>query len=51
VFGTYHGVSTIMCRAYDWKCSTISMFDVEAVPQSWISFVIFILGECILVRM
>jgi hypothetical protein len=34
VFGTYHGASTIMRRAFEWKHSRISMFDVEAVPHS-----------------
>jgi hypothetical protein len=33
VFGTYQGVSTIMHKAFDWKRSTISMVEVEAVPQ------------------
>jgi hypothetical protein len=28
VFGTYHGASTIMHRAFDWKRSRISMLDV-----------------------
>jgi hypothetical protein len=36
VFGTFHGASTIMRRAFSWKRSRISMLDVEAVPQSWI---------------
>jgi hypothetical protein len=31
VFGTYHGASTVMRRAFDWKRSRISMLDVEAV--------------------
>jgi hypothetical protein len=33
LFGTYHGASTIMRRAFDWKRSSISMLDVDAVPQ------------------
>jgi hypothetical protein len=37
VFGTYHGESTIMCRAFDLKRSRISILDMEAVPQSWTS--------------
>jgi hypothetical protein len=36
VFGTYQGSSTIMRKAFDWKCSRISMLEVEAVPQSCI---------------
>jgi hypothetical protein len=36
VFGTYQGASTIMRKAFDWKRSRISMFEVEAVPQSCI---------------
>jgi hypothetical protein len=34
VFGTCQGASTIMRKAFDWKRSTISMLEVEAVPQS-----------------
>jgi hypothetical protein len=29
VFGTYHGASVIMCRAFNWKRLSISMLDVE----------------------
>jgi hypothetical protein len=32
--GTYHGASAIMSRALDWKCSRISILEVEADPQS-----------------
>jgi hypothetical protein len=35
----YQGASTIMRKAFDWKLSRISMFEVEAVPQSFISSV------------
>jgi hypothetical protein len=34
--GTYHGASTIMRKTLDWNHSRISMFEVEAVPQSCI---------------
>jgi hypothetical protein len=34
VFGTYQGASTIMPKAFDWKCSNISTCEVEAVPWS-----------------
>jgi hypothetical protein len=34
--GTYQGASTIMCKALDWNLSRILMFEVEAVPQSFI---------------
>jgi hypothetical protein len=33
-FDTYHGASVIMRRVFDWKRSSISMLDVDAVPQS-----------------
>jgi hypothetical protein len=33
---TCHGASFIMRRAFDWKRSSISMLDVDAVPQSCI---------------
>jgi hypothetical protein len=36
IFGTYHGVSVIMRRAFDWKRSSVSILDVDAVPQSCI---------------
>jgi hypothetical protein len=36
VFGTYHGASVILSRAFDWKRSSISMLDVDAVPQNCI---------------
>jgi hypothetical protein len=32
VFGTLQGASTIMRKAFDWKCSRISVLEVEAVP-------------------
>jgi hypothetical protein len=35
MFGTYQGASTIMRRAFECKRSSISMLDVDAVPQSW----------------
>jgi hypothetical protein len=31
--GTYHGASVIMRRTCDWKRSSISMLNVDAVPQ------------------
>jgi hypothetical protein len=37
VFGTYQGASTIMRKAFDWKRSTISMLEVEAVLQNCVS--------------
>jgi hypothetical protein len=37
IFGTYQGVSTIMHKAFNWKCSKMSVLEVEAVPQSCIS--------------
>lgn len=36
MFGACHGASAVMRGAFDWKRSGISMFDVEAVPRSWI---------------
>jgi hypothetical protein len=36
IFGTYQGASTIMSKAFDWKCSRISILEVEAIPQSCI---------------
>jgi hypothetical protein len=33
--GTYRGASTSRRKVLDWKRSRISIFDVEAVPQSW----------------
>jgi hypothetical protein len=36
VFGTYQGASTIMRKPFHWKCSRISMLEVETVPQSCI---------------
>jgi hypothetical protein len=27
------GASTIMCKAFDWKCCRHSMLEVEAVPR------------------
>jgi hypothetical protein len=35
VLGIYLGASTIMHKAFDWNLSRMSMFEVEAVPQSW----------------
>jgi hypothetical protein len=35
LFGIYHSASTVMRRAFDWKRSSISMLDADAVPQSW----------------
>jgi hypothetical protein len=37
VFGTYQGESTIMRKTLDGKRSGISVYEVEAVPQSRIS--------------
>jgi hypothetical protein len=34
VFGTIHGASLIIRRAFDWKRSSISMLDVDAVDGS-----------------
>jgi hypothetical protein len=36
VFGTYQGASTVRPKAFDWKCSKISVLEVEAIPQSYI---------------
>jgi hypothetical protein len=36
LFGTNQDASTIMHRSFDWKLSRISMFEMEAVPQSCI---------------
>jgi hypothetical protein len=38
IFGTYEeqGVFTIMCKAFDWKNSRISMLEIEVIPQSCI---------------
>jgi hypothetical protein len=36
VLGTYQVASIIMRKAFDWKRSRISMFEVEDVPQSCI---------------
>jgi hypothetical protein len=33
-FGTYQGASVIMRKTFDWNRSRISMFELEAVPQS-----------------
>jgi len=36
VLGTYRGASVVMRSAFDWNRSTISRFEYDAVPQSWI---------------
>jgi hypothetical protein len=36
IFDTNQGVSTIMCKASNWKHSGISILEVEAVPHSCI---------------
>jgi len=36
VLGTYHGASVIMRSAFDWNRSSISRFEFDAVPHSWI---------------
>jgi hypothetical protein len=34
IFGMYQGASTITHKAFYWKCSSIFMLEVEAVPQT-----------------
>ena len=34
--GTYHGASVIMHSTFDWNRSSISRFEFDAVPHSWI---------------
>jgi hypothetical protein len=36
LFNMYQSASTIMCKAFDWKHSRISLLEVEAIPQSCI---------------
>jgi hypothetical protein len=36
IFGIYNGASTVMRKVFDWKRSRMSMFEVEAIPQSCI---------------
>ena len=36
VLGTYHGASVIMRSTFDWNRSSISRFEFDAVPHSWI---------------
>ena len=36
VLGTYRGASVIMRSAFDWNRSSISRFEFDAVPYSWI---------------
>jgi hypothetical protein len=36
IFGMYQGASTVMLKTCDWKFSRVSMFEVEAIPQSYI---------------
>jgi hypothetical protein len=38
-FDTYQGASTISRKTMDWKRSKISMFELDAVLQSWMSYV------------
>jgi hypothetical protein len=33
---TYQGASTIMCKAFSWKHSKISMLEIEVIPHSCI---------------
>jgi hypothetical protein len=35
MFGTHLGVSTIMCKVFNWKRSRISVLEAEAIPQSY----------------
>ena len=37
--GTYHGASVIMHSTFDWNRSSISRFEFDAVPHSWIPLV------------
>ena len=34
--GTYYGASVIMRSTFDWNRSSISKFEFDAVPHSWI---------------
>ena len=36
VLGIYHGASVIMHSTFDWSRSSISRFEFDAVPHSWI---------------
>jgi len=36
VLGTYRGASVIMRSTLDWNRSSISRFEFDAVPHSWI---------------
>ena len=36
VLGTYRGASVIMRSTFDWNRSSISRFEFDAVPHSWI---------------
>ena len=35
--GIYQGASVIMRSTFDWNRSSISRFEFDAVPHSWIS--------------
>jgi hypothetical protein len=39
IFSTYQRESTVICKAFDSKCSRMSMLEVEATPQSCIPYV------------
>ena len=36
VLGTYRGASVIMRSTFDWNRSSISRFEFDAIPHSWI---------------